>query len=258
MLEHAYDSSMGTESNGMNSTANMEAALKDLSTKGILLPRTENNKYLKVSYKGAGGLVPTSWNVKIYTSGAVVTPDEHLLMSLADGTFKKPDTRLKVLQLDDTGWGFPLCGVMVGVSDGQNMMTAVVDVRWFKKGVFDTGKYLYEYSRVAREVMKDDFSASPEVHRVEICTGYVNSVLKEDLRKEGYDVRVAKITGFLQDKLESSYKEYVRIALGADMAYDPKQMAGGKPALARKYASVLEWGRKHRPDMLKDGWKSMA
>lgn len=240
----------------MQLSSNMEAALRAHAEKGLLAPRTENNKYLKASYRGAGGEIPVTWNVKIYSSGSVVTNDEHLLNSLVTGAFKTPDSRLKVLQVDDSGWGFPLCGIMVGVSDGLDMMTAIVDVRWFKKGVFEKKLYLQEYSRLALEILEEHYMASPLTHRIEICTGYVNSVLKDDLRRLGFDVRVANITGMLQKKLEGAFKDYVHVALGADMAYDPKEIAN-KAALARKYAAVLEWGKKHRPQMLKDGWESI-
>ena len=40
--------------------------------------------------------------------------------------FIAPD--LQVLRIDDAGWGFPLCGVVVGVCDEQNVKTAVVPV----------------------------------------------------------------------------------------------------------------------------------
>jgi hypothetical protein len=234
----------------------MEAALAAHATKGLLVPRTENNKYLKVSYRGAGKEIPATWNVKVYSSGAVVTTDETTLKMLSDGSYSLPDRRLKVLQVDDSGWGFPLCGVMVGVSDGSEIMTAVVDVRWFKKGVFESKDYLKEYSRLARDILHDHFCARPDTHRVEICTGFVNSALRDDLRSLKFDVRVAEIKGFLQDRLEASFKEYVHLALGADMAYDHKVFPD-KKSLSKKYQAVLEWGEKNRPEMLKDGWRSI-
>ena len=240
----------------MQATKEMVTALAAQAAKGLLTPRSENNKYLKVSYRGSGTDVPATWNVKVYATGAVVTNDDQTLQRLVEGSFKAPDKRLRVLQCDDAGWGFPLCGVMVGVSDGQDLMTAVVDVRWFKKGVLETKQYLQEYSKLAQDIMHEHFSATPATHRVEICTGYVNSVLKEDLRRRGFDVRVASIAGMTQDKLEKAYKEYVHTALGADMAYDPKAMPD-KASVARKYAAVLEWGKKNKPHMLKDGWGSM-
>lgn len=241
----------------MQLTNIMFSNLERAAAKGLIVPRTENNKYLKVSYKGAGGDVPASWNVKIYTSGSVVTTDQQMLENISKGTLRPPDPRKVVIQVDDSGWGFPLCGVMVGVSDGRELMTGVVDVKWFKKGVFDSKGYLKEYSRLAQEILDEHFSAKPLTHRVEICAGFVNSTLKDDLRAAGFDVRVAEITGFLQDKLEGSFKEYVRVALGADLAFDPKAMASAG-AIAKKYHAVLAWGRKNRPEMLKDGWSSMS
>jgi len=241
----------------MQSTQAMETALVAHVAKGLIAPRTENNQYLKASYKGAGGLVPVTWNVKIYSSGAVVTTDEQTLMSMVNGSLKEPNSRLKLLQIDDAGWGFPLCGVMVGISNGKEIMTAVVDVRWFKKGTFESKAYLREYSKLARETMQEHFSSTPDLNRVEICSGYVNSVLKEDLRRAGYDVRTTVITGFLQEHLEKLYGEYVKVALGTDVYFDPKAFGDNKAALARKYKSVLEWGRRFKPEMLKDGWGSM-
>jgi len=241
----------------MKLTPDMLGNLKAACAKGLIVPRTENNKYLDVSYKGAGGLVSEKWNVKVYSSGSVVTTDSVTLQNLCDGSISPPDDRLRVIQIDDSGWGFPLCGVMVGVSDGERMMTAVVDVKWFREPLFGTKGYLQEYSRLGREVMWHHFSATPDLFRVEICTGYVNSRLKSDLRKEGYDVRVGEIKGFLQDRLERNFKDYVKRTLGANMAYDPKEMAGDKRALARKFEAVMRWGLQYRPDMLKNGWGSI-
>jgi len=231
--------------------------LERAAQKGIIVARTENNRYLDVSYKGTDGLVSSKWNVKVYSTGTVATTDEGTLLSLCEQSLEAPDSNLKVLQIDDSGWGFPLCGVMVGVSDGKRMMTAVVDVRWFKKGLFETKGYLKEYSKLGHEVMWDIFAATPETHRIEICTGFVNSVLKDDLRRAGFDVRVGEIKGFLQDRLERNFKDYVKRTLKTDMAYDPKEYGKNKGGLARKFEAVMQWGLKNRPEMLKDGWESI-
>ena len=122
-------------------TEDMLSNLRIAADKGTLVPRTENNKYLAVSYKGAGGLVSDKWNMKLYSTGSVQTTDMTTLLRLCEGSMAPPDGNLGVLQIDDSGVGFPLCGVMVGVSDGTKMMTAVVNVRFFKKGMFETKKY---------------------------------------------------------------------------------------------------------------------
>jgi len=237
-------------------TDTMLEGLAKASTAGLIVPRTENNQYLKVSYKGSGGIVPSSWNVKIYTSGSVVTNDEVLLTNLIEGTAKRPDVRKKVIQIDDSGWGFPLCGVMVGLSDGQDMMTGVVDIRWFREGVFESKRYLKEYSRIAQEILEDHFFAKSATHRIEICTGYINSTLKDDLRAIGFDVSVAKITGFLQDNLEIAFKDYVHLTTGQALAYDPKELPS-KGDIAKRYDEVLSWGKKNAPHLIKDGWLSI-
>jgi len=241
------------------STPQMENALSRLCANGTIMERYEYNNYLKVSYKGTGDPISDKWNVKIYSTGTVVTTDEHTLNILVSGTFerdKKANAEKTVLQCDDSGWGSPVCGVMVGVSNGREIKTAVVDVKYFRKGSFETKDYLKIYSKHARDIIKDSFKAKPSTHRIEICTGYVNSALKEDLRKEGYDVQVVGIKGFLQDRLEGCYREYVETTLGEKMYYDPKEFPSKKD-LSHKYYEVLNWGKKHRPDMLKNGWKAI-
>jgi len=240
----------------MKDTPDMLKTLSEFSAKGLLVPRRENNIYLKYSYRGSGTKIPKTWNVKVYTSGSVVCNDQLVLEQIISGSFTGPNYSLKMLQIDDSGVGFPMCGVMVGVADGRELMTAVVDVQYFREGSFEKKEYLNVYSKHARAIIRGHFHATPETHRVEICTGYINSVLKEDLRKEGFDVQVTEIKGFLQDNLEDCFREYINKTLGADLSYDPKEFSS-KKTLSQQYHKVLLWGQQHRPDMLKNGWKAL-
>lgn len=240
----------------MTTNPTMELRLAELASKGVLKTRTENNKYLKVSYCGTGGLVSPKWNVKIYSSGSVVTTDEGLLQQIEAGTLKAADVALKVLRADDAGWGSPLGGVMVGITDGTQVEYSVVDTEWFRKPKFETKAYLHQFAEQGMALVKEKFKATPATHRVEICTGYINVGLKAAFRLNGYDVRVVEITGLLQDTLEAKYREYIKEISGGDFGYDPKQFPN-KAALARKYYAVVDWAKKYRPDLLKDGWESM-
>ena len=224
---------------------------------GVIREKFERNEYLFVSYCGVvGGLVSEKWNVKIYKSGSVVCNDMYVLKQLlSEEGVKKPDESKKLLKIDDSGWGFPALGVMVGVCDGVRIETDMVDVRFFKQGIFDRQEYLKEYSRLGREIVKNKFHASFDTHRIEICTGYVNRGLRDDLRVEGYDVRVVEIVGMLQDGLEKLFKQEVKRQLGLDLGYDPKGMKRGQ--ISKKYYKVLEEVRRLRPDMLKSGWGSL-
>jgi len=98
------------------------------------------------------------------------------------------------------------------------------------------------------------FEATPQTHRIEICSGFINTRLKDNLRKEGYDVRVTEITGLLQDKLEDYYRRYVRDTIGRDAYYDPKEIGQGEIVAA--YKEVVDWAWKNCPHLLKTGWSS--
>jgi hypothetical protein len=240
----------------MKSSPELESKLAEIAAKGLIEVRYEANPYLKVSYKGAGGLVTPKWNIKIYTSGSVVCNEGNILQGLLQGTLKAPDQSLQVMQIDDAGVGFPLMGVMVGVSDGKKIITGVIDVSYFKPETFDTKDYLKAYSIRGKQILFNDFKIKKETHRIEICTGYINRTLKNDLMGMGFDVRATEIKGMLQDSLERLFKEYVHKETGVDLAYDPKEL-GDPREIGSRYYSVLNWGKTHAPHLLKSGWKSM-
>ena len=110
--------------------------LEQAAAKGFVTRRSENNIYLLASFKGVGERgITHKWNVKIYTYNvrkrghSLVCVDKQVLGKLLDEDYEgfvPPD--LQLLRIDDAGWGFPLCGVMVGISDEQKVRTAVVPV----------------------------------------------------------------------------------------------------------------------------------
>ncbi|MBN1484907.1 MAG: hypothetical protein JXA37_09310 [Chloroflexia bacterium] len=233
--------------------------------RGLLHRRRENNPYLLASFAGVeeAGISP-KWNVKIYSYSikkrghSIVCVDLQVLRWLIDedyGQLVPPD--LPVLRIDDAGWGFPLGGVMVGVSDERTVRTDVVPVEYFQQSgprAFAGKRYLKEYARRAVELL-GQFGASPKTHRIEICSGYINQPLRERLRRLGYDVRVVEIKGLLQRRLEQIYREYVRDTIGADIYYDPKDLPQAE--IPRRYRASLSYGKKHCPHLLKTGWQSL-
>ena len=233
---------------------------------GFVDSKTENNQYLIAAYAGVEGKgITPKWNVKIYTYNekkkghSLVCVDKQILGRLLEGdydNFIPPD--LQVLRIDDAGWGFPLCGMAVGVSDEQEVKTGIVPVEYFRDDVdnhFQSKRYLTEYTELALQLL-DRFGAKPDTHRIEICTGYVNQPLREDLRSLGYDVRVEEIKGMLQDKLEDAYRDYVIEEVGSDVYYDPKEM--NKSDIPRMYDESLRYGLEHCPHKVKTGWKAIG
>ena len=238
----------------MKSTPELEIKLALQMAKGILVCRSENNKYLKVSYKGANTLISEKWNVKIYTSGSIVCNDMHLLKKIMEDDLNSAPS-LPLISIDDAGIGFPICGVMVGATDGHRVVTDVVDVSFFRTGLYESKAYLNEYAARGVLLIAKEFKTSPATHRIEICTGYINTSLRDMLRAAGYDVRVTEIKGLLQNSLEDKFREYIKKEAKADLAYDPKTI--DESALARKYYAIVDWAKKYRPDLLKTGWKAL-
>jgi hypothetical protein len=239
--------------------------LKQASERGFISDKPENNPALLASYKGVErkGISP-KWNIKIYTYNkkkkghSIVCGDKHVLGILLDEDYESlipPD--LQILRIDDAGWGFPLCGVMVGVSDEDRVQTAVVPVEYFRddtENSFQTKEYLQRYTKLATQLL-DQFGTSPITHRIEICTGFVNQPLRDRLRELGYDVRAVEIKGLLQGELEERYRAHVSEEAGSDIYYDPKKM--DKSEISRRYRECLEYGNKNCPHLIKTGWDAV-
>jgi hypothetical protein len=236
------------------------------SAQVLVVARKEANPSLLVSYRGSDeDRISPKWNVKIYKFNhkkrghSIVCVDNHVLEQLMadeNETFTPSDR--PVLRIDDAGWGFPLCGVMVGVSDEQDVRWDVVPVEYFRhKGpkAFTTGRYLHSYTERALRLV-GEAGAFPETHRIEICSGFVNQPVREALRARGYEVRVVEIRGLLQDELERIYKDYVHEEIGADIYYDPKEIK--RHEIPQRYHAALEYGRRRCPHLLKTGWRSMS
>jgi len=238
----------------MMSSPAIERALEKFASTGLIIQRTENNAYLKISYKGTGTTISEKWNIKIYTSGKIVTTDQKTLEDIISDNFKTPDKTLKVIQIDDAGFGFPLCGVMIGVYDGSKIITDTVSARFFQGQAYTKREYLKEYTTKGLKIIHD-LRIFPDTHHIEICSGFINQPLRDSLRDLGFDVVITDIQGPLQDQLENLYKQHVRDVTGQDLAYDPKLLA--ERNIAKSYYAAVAWGRKNAPHLLKSGWKSL-
>lgn len=242
------------------------AALERAVAAGIVERRSEENPSLLASFRGRpDGPLSPKWNVKVYAYNAkkgghsLVCVDAHELQRIVDGDldgFVAP--ALPVLRLDDAGWGFPLCGVMVGVTDEREVQTAVVPVEYFRHDTpvaYAKGAYKGAYTERGVALVRA-FGGTPATHRIEICTGFLNQPVRAALRELGFDTRVVEIRGLLQDELERRFGAYVQGELGVDLYYDPKELR--KSEIPRRYRQCLEFGLRNRPELLKTGWDSLA
>jgi hypothetical protein len=242
----------------MKSTPELEQKLKDLASQGLLEREVKNNIYMKLFYRGAGPLVSPKWNIQIYNSGSVVCTDGLVLQDLIAGKLKPPNDSLELIQIDDAGMGFPLCGIMVGIccSRAHRLVTDVVPVTFFQEPNFSKKNYVKDYTDRGFALLVREFNPSPQTHRVEICSGYINKSLKGLLREKGFDVRAVEIKGVLQDNLERLFNEHVEKETGVSgLAYDPKDLS--RQELCSQYYRALNWGKRNAPHLLKSGWGSI-
>lgn len=246
-----------------NSTqaALIEAALKKAESLKLIRTVAENNAYLMCSYAGTGVITP-KWSVKLYSYSknkkghSLVCTDIEVLKCFVNGNFNFKPPDLKVIKIDDAGWGFPLCGVMIGATDEIQVFTDIVPVEFFQGDNFTNKKYLDEYSTRGVKLIIEKFDANIETHRIEICSGFINRALRDRLRQLGFHVRIIEVKGLLQDELEERFRQYAGAELNTDIYYDPKKI--GKSELPKKFREVLDFGKKFFPLKLKTGWRSIG
>jgi len=110
----------------------------------------ENNQWLVLHVKGDGVRAPESWSARVYTNSAgnmkVVTTDMAVLAALLDGRQQAqqmvPPARLeagRVISIDDSGWGFPLGGTLVGLHDSldNSIHIGEVPVKYYQSPFFE-------------------------------------------------------------------------------------------------------------------------
>lgn len=115
-----------------------------------------------------------------------------------------------MIQIDDAGWGSLLLGCGIGgyrVETGE-FAYREVPVELFQGDNFASEKYRDGAVRAAQEVLSELCHAPDEP--IEICTGYVLDSIRHYLANNRYNWRTGKITGPLQEKIESCLLESLK------------------------------------------------
>lgn len=162
---------------------------------------------------------------------------------------------MTLLQVDDSGWGFPISGVMVGVSDGQRVETDLVPVEYFCPSAMASKSYQYEFAARALKIITSKFHATPTTHNLFVCRGYVLDVFYLTTKHLGYQVERGPVTGLLQSEIEKRWHTHItELTQGAVQCYDPKDIP--KKDIPKLYYRALNWGLQN-PQWLKTGWRSI-
>ncbi len=245
----------------------------DLLRKLALPEVKENNQWLVLHVKGDGVRAPESWNAKVYANSAgnmkVVTTDMTTLTTLLSGQPQAPRRVTsepgRVISIDDSGWGFPLKGTLVGLHDSfdNSIHIGEVPVQYYQSPCFEKKGYLFAAANVVVKLLgelqhpnADIFDSRTVNAQFKVCTGYVNTGIVRELRERGFKVETCAIGEPLQSALEQQHREYIKCLTNADVYYDPKELDPSN--IGRAYYEVLEWIKKNNAwHIAKTGWKSM-
>ena len=193
-----------------------------------LLEQHEPNPYLIYKGVGDGKTVSEKFNVKIYQGKkgySVVTNDQETYEKILNGTITKT-VKKHTLMVDDSGFGCPVGGTLVGAVLDNNLFDfREVPVEYYQGDKYDKQEYLECAAEKGTELV-ESILATGNVNKddvkIIICTGYVNTKLKEALRQHGYYVEVGEIAGKLQNMLEEIHSKFLRDRFGCGLYYDPK------------------------------------
>ncbi len=192
-----------------------------LSMKRIPLPeRYEKNPWLILKKVGDGRLAPKNFNIRVFKnkqgSYTVTTTDWNLTKVLMQGG--RPKDKSRVITVDDSNYGSYLGGLVIGIFDSytQKVTSTILPTKIFK------GDY-QEDVKIAVNELLSGVGAHKENVTVKMCPSNVFDKALKDLRNQGFQVRIEKVTGALQKGLERRTREYL-YELGYKGKIESKEM----------------------------------
>ena len=121
------------------------------------------------------------------------------------------------IQLDDSGWGSLVGGVIIGACRVESPMTQhafrEIPVSYFQGEAFKKKLYLGVAANLALELLDELHVDKKEL--VEVCTGYVLEAVRLKLMAERYRIIPAKIGEPLQTLIEQEFLDRV-LAIGVN------------------------------------------
>ena len=229
--------------------------------KSLELPvKVQANPWLVLYKHGDDLRAPTVFNVQVYQNKegrlTLVTNDKDTLDRLLAGEDKIDEEGKRIILLDDSGWGFPIGGVLCGVYDFKTdqFHAREVEVEYFQNDNFDNQLYLDRFRDRALEII-EEINPSLEETVIRICTGYINIKAKDSLRESGgLLVTVAQIGEPLQTLLEEEHRKYIEELIGEDLYYDPKELS--EQAISQRFHEVVNFAERNDiMHLAKSGWK---
>lgn len=154
--------------------------------------------------------------------------------------------------IDDSGWGELILGVIIGVlrQPSGDYMERRIPVIFFQPPRFERKEYLDKAVDIVKEAIDVMKPSRDAVFKV--CSGYVLSGIRKYLGEQGFNVKVTKVSGELQERVERGYLNWCREVGVPSRALQPES---GK----NRFWALLNWVKEKpelREGLVKSGWKS--
>jgi len=158
-----------------------------------------------------------------------------------------------VLEIDDSGWGCPVGGVLIGVlrRETEEYLTGIIPVSYFQED-FKKGKYLLKARSLAKNLM-GMLKVRPR-EQVVVCPGPLFRTFREYLYEESFNFSVRTIGDPLQSLLEKSFAQYLN-----SLGVPPEVLMQGTKHPYRRFRALLGWVAQdyaERIRLCKTGWSS--
>lgn len=161
-----------------------------------------------------------------------------------------------MIQIDESGWGSLLGGVMVGVYDTQyeQLYTKLIPISFFQRRKFENQDYLDRALKIAQAGLQL-FTGYPGDNglSIQVCRGHLLSKVRDHVERNCshfYKIEFVDIKDPIQSLLEDSFSK----SLGHIGV--PKGKAGGAHRIS--FDAMLDWVKEDpkRVKYVKTGWKS--
>jgi len=160
-----------------------------------------------------------------------------------------------VLEIDDSGWGCPIGGVLIGVlrPESEEYLTGLIPVRYFQGTSYQKLAYLAKTKSLAKDLIGRLKVGSRE--QIVVCPGPLFRNFRTYLFENKFNFRARPIGGALQLLVEKSFAQYLNgLGIPADLlARYNFRHAGGR------FHALLRWVAQTWPEQLavcKTGWPS--
>lgn len=161
----------------------------------------------------------------------------------------------KIIEIDDSGWGSPFLGVLIGFffHPIEKLDFILVEPKYFQTPLFESHTYLNRTTELILQKF-EEYHIDKEWH-IEMCSGYIFEKARDSLRQIEYQLTSVQIRGILQNYVEAKFRDIL-----TNEYHIPSNILGGITQSKQDYKisfyKMISYIEQH-PEVLKyckTGW----